>query len=1099
MQGNTGQSGRWAGSHHELHIALVALQPKGAKMIAEFNQPISFTDLNAVAANVPVSFVAPEQEGVYEVVATLRNPAMLRLNTPVLRANQQFIVFNPRLPARPVGALSVSPATQDLLTESKRSPLAFRLKPFPKVAGLPKGSDFARLGKLPKMPKFWERGNETDHPIPAANNFTENNLTDNSTGIWNDLVRMHAESNGGGGFGIDAVHDDGFGLIVLAPTGWWALPIPVSEINKPYQIEIEIDYSSNDSAEHSPGNSQNHSPKPGIAVVEFNEQQPQILFASELAQQEEMAHQQPEVQTVKTQQIIVWVKSTSPYLVLVNRDTQKPCSIKGVRLAEILPTLGDDTNRLPKLFEGQAQRKILYNDLSPRFTENHHDASNSSASLFQTTAQYVDLLCRNGYDGAMFTVLSKDVQLYCGARTFSEKRQNDTLELLFRHFDREKLTLIPAIEFNMPVAMLETLLQQNPAMSKEIRFNEQDYNILNPIVQDALTDIVRELAERFGKHPSFGGVAIRLTPQSYAQLPLEYFSASRATAAQFQASLESLTQFYTRLASGTAAQKNGAKLYLDIGTLFEQESVKQYCTAALPQRSSPVHVLHRCGLDLKRLNETQAVVVVKPNRTGGNPGLSATDYCYGALNERDAIPLFAKNGAITAVELFAPTYEHFVAAAKDAQSRRPLIKQLAQCDVISCFDENVLNLNRNDSALCDVLETYRCLPNAAFQNFNTGNESVQPLTVRHYKTDQALYVYLLNDAPYQIEAAMTFDAPTGAALNELTSKRMIRPLNGNVWRATLMPYDLLAVRLDDPNASIQKAEVSRPDNMCGENGLYRQKVEELSQRLHTVRNGIHWDKLLNPDFETESGWQAFGQNLRVEFDPNHYHDGKTSIRLTNDLTNNGLTNAAGSVGALMSTEFECPSTQRLWLTAFVGMLPNAAEIPLEIVLSAKYLGHDYNSSAAVGASLLAKLPGIRPQNGVCWQQVVVPFDQLPVEGLENLRIGFQLTGHGAVWIDNVKLYSVAFSSDEMVELQKILLAADSRCKEKRFTDLSNLLEGYWAQYLFRNVSSPTPQLVSSRANPKVSAQQIVPKPPETRPTMYENVKGWFGKSWFGGK
>src|SRR5205085_4898771 len=61
------------------------------------------------------------------------------------------------------------------------------------------------------------------------------------------------------------------------------------------------------------------------------------------------------------------------------------------------------------------------------------------------------------------------------------------------------------------------------------------YNALDERVQKAMTAVVAELAERYGHHASFGGVAVQLHAESYAVLPDETCSLDDATFARFLA------------------------------------------------------------------------------------------------------------------------------------------------------------------------------------------------------------------------------------------------------------------------------------------------------------------------------------------------------------------------------------------------------------------------------------------------------------------------------------------------------------------------------------------------------------------------------------
>src|SRR5262249_37062447 len=60
------------------------------------------------------------------------------------------------------------------------------------------------------------------------------------------------------------------------------------------------------------------------------------------------------------------------------------------------------------------------------------------------------------------------------------------------------------------------------------------YNLLDPRVQEAMLEIVRETIDRYGQHRSFAGVAIQLSGDGYAELPPLDWGFDDATAARFQ-------------------------------------------------------------------------------------------------------------------------------------------------------------------------------------------------------------------------------------------------------------------------------------------------------------------------------------------------------------------------------------------------------------------------------------------------------------------------------------------------------------------------------------------------------------------------------------
>jgi hypothetical protein len=142
----------------------------------------------------------------------------------------------------------------------------------------------------------------------------------------------------------------------------------------------------------------------------------------------------------------------------------------------------------------------------------------------------------------------------------------------------------------------------------------------------------------------------------------------------------------------------------------------------------------------------------------------------------------------------------------------------------------------------------------------------------------------------------------------------------------------------------------------------------------------------------------------------------------------------------------------------------------------------------MGETLMPFLANVEPRNGVRWHRVVVPF-RLPLNSLEEVRIGIQYLGIGTVWIDDITLRHVSFSENEIVELHKKLAVADRRWSSGRFSELISLLEDYWVQFLFEHVPTPTPQPVVAVARSPIATEVA---PPPQSPTLYQRVRGWFG-------
>ena len=125
--------------------------------------------------------------------------------------------------------------------------------------------------------------------------------------------------------------------------------------------------------------------------------------------------------------------------------------------------------------------------------------------------------------------------------------------MLLRLFDREDLQLIPMVEFAAPLPELEAVRRRGRAGRRGDRVDRRRrappgarswpprrglapyYNVLHPRVQQAMLGVLRELAGALRRaHPSFAGLAVRLSADGYAQLPGPDWGLDDATIARFE-------------------------------------------------------------------------------------------------------------------------------------------------------------------------------------------------------------------------------------------------------------------------------------------------------------------------------------------------------------------------------------------------------------------------------------------------------------------------------------------------------------------------------------------------------------------------------------
>ena len=1100
---------------------------------------------------LPIPLITPAKNGIYEIVLTASQEVkpsrplehMLTLVPRQISVRRQFIVLSSEVAPRSAGSWILT-ETRDLLAMEDDSPARRQLLNIPRVSDLPRLGDLPRIADLPRPANLLNIPQLGRRNSTAPSGETHEDVSGEPP-WWEDkrFVILPALQ---GQFLEKSEKTPLFSALAAAKMGdctWLSLPIEALA-GEPYLIEI--DYPSN-------------IPQTlGIAVVDFLlpwESQlnklGQINSAATIHVAEEIVRDTAAEMTA-THQLLFWAKSNTHELVLINRQPNQEALFRNVRISRVTMPEHQEDQRLPKLFEGQAQRKRIGQllgtghlvDSPPNNPEFMAEYLNDWQGPYETSSRLIDKLHRGGYDGVTLTVLSKDVSLYP-----TTSPTLNYLEMLFQRFSREGLTLIPAIEFDLPIPSLERLLHEHPGITEEILIGnprDRQYNLLHPAVQQAMGEIVLDLVNRFGHHPSFGGVAVLLAPETYAQLPFAVYPPDDYTFAQFRQETEQqlgvpfpdeqrlrttmptqqflvqknaerlqflqsdrkiwdtwirwraakVSGFYANLARQIASRRSDAPLYLLGGTMLDQPEIHDYCMPTLPRNFAPLQAIQLLGFDLPLIAQSESLHFLKPVRMDVE-----RNYSYDDLNSADTISRFTTSGALPGVQFVhgsggtlaeTPTPVH-------AQSRKRFVRQLAQADVMMFMDGGASLPFGQEPAMFDLLDTYRRLPPVPLLTFQTAgtspaheHSSVQPLTVRYRNLPEGMVMYIVNDAPFSVEADFFFSADLSSRMTELTGHRMIRtfsrsPQRGtHTWRASLLPYDLLAVRISDATARIESVSVHRPASLYGAEGALKQKAEELNQRAHAARSGILWEGLLNPDFELPLdaaggivGWQCFGQSLTAVLDQTAQHKGEQSVKLTN---------SGAESGTFLSQPLDIPATGRLGISMFVGIPEGSLSLPMNVVLTAKHRGQPYFRSASAEESVISSLANTVPKNGVRWHPLVVSFGRLPTDSLEDVRIGVQYSGNGAVWLDDITLYQALFSALEMTELQKMSAVAYQRHTSERVSDLILQLEGHWPQFLFDYVPAPVPQPRVSTASPPMAKEVPPPKPP----TLYQRVRGVFG-------
>src|SRR5262245_54931863 len=275
---------------------------------------------------------------------------------------------------------------------------------------------------------------------------------------------------------------------------------------------------------------------------------------------------------VRRHRLLCWPQTRTPYLLLVNRSEERNATFGKIDIQAgpwSLPPLSIPTSNF-------ATRTLAAYYDKPLFAENFTGAEaldptslrgfDDWLTFTSSGLRLVETLQHSGHNALILTAACEGSAIYPSrmleptpkydSGAFFESGQDavrkDVLELLFRLCDRSGLALIPGVQFAGPLPALEAIRQSDGAdavglepvgpdgrspasRNRGLATNGVYYNALDDRVQKAMTAVVAELAERYGHHASFGGVAVQLSAEGYALLPDETCSLDDVTVARFLA------------------------------------------------------------------------------------------------------------------------------------------------------------------------------------------------------------------------------------------------------------------------------------------------------------------------------------------------------------------------------------------------------------------------------------------------------------------------------------------------------------------------------------------------------------------------------------
>ena len=925
----------------------------------------------------------------------------------------------------------------------------------------------------------------------------------------------------------------------LAPGGWQAFPLPLDHPGQLHELEVEVP---NDRKQTL-----------GISIVEPDESGQVVPFGIDsgidITSTRWARTFRPE-----HHRLIFWPRTKSPLVLVTNHQADKPAIFGKITLRHRRG--GWSPTRAPR----DGRRVVACFD-KPLFPENFGAVQNvrpentphleSWTRFYQGGERLVRYLPHAGYNAAIIPARCDGGTLYpsriapgtpkYGTRAYFTSGQDpvrkDVLEMLFRQFDREGLTLIPAIQFNMPLPQLEQQIRNDPAGATGIRLEGPGaqswteihppvaglapyYNPTDSRVQEAMRAVAVEITRKYGHHASFGGLAIQMTTNGYTQLPGDNAGIDRRTRARFvhevtngnppTAAVDPTTSSWrqrwmtwrcrqlARLYLGMQEdlqretqkinQFSRTQLYLCPTDLLYHPHVISQLRPRLPQSGSLPGALQGLGIHPAILSSQPGMTWLEPSLTAPvvNIQHQATQLVMqGPLQPSTDPALPAQAGAqffhAPQVRQLADFDSRHMTAARNAKTllvatipaagsaaRRHLVQALAKRDVPVLVNGGWTLPLGQEAATRQLFQTFSQLPAGPFQE----GPSSQPVLVRQMRQETDSFVYLLNTAPWPVQATLMITLPGSSLPSPLDGRagsRFQRHGQKIQWRVELEPYDLHAAHLSSPRFSIDDLKISFDQHVRRD---LQREIHDVNYLANLLDQRKPITLLANPGFELIREL-AIPDNTRrrpaespapVGWVSNSIPDADVEIveRPGGPEGKRSLTMIRGprSSGPLWirSAPFSPPRTGRIAVSAWLRV-PNEAHQPaLRIAIEGKLHGKVYYRPRTVGHTEEGQSPARVRKIGTTWTEFLLLVDDLPIEGLTELRIGFDLMSEGQVWIDHVQVYDTWFQQSEQRELLRSIALAYSHQTNGQVSDCEQFLQGYWPHYLKQFVPRNEPRV-----------------------------------------
>ncbi len=737
-------------------------------------------------------------------------------------------------------------------------------------------------------------------------------------------------------------------------------------------------------------------------------------------------------------------------------------------------------------------------------------------TFYESATHLTDYLHRQEYNSLLLSVFSDGSSLYpsellaptprydTGAysSTGQDPIRKDVLELLFREFDRQHLTLVPVLQFETPLPELETLLAADPEkqtgilllnrhgqtksdMGDQVDVLAGRYNPLDPRVQNTVRDVVKELVSRYSNHESFCRVAVELGIQSYLQLPdmtWGYDDAtisrfSQATGIQVPASNGNTNERYRFLT--TDVREHWIRWRCEVIAKFHQSLIatiqaidpkidlvivgqQLVRSGAGPTQADPYAAIQsgkrmstllvEKGIDFRNYQELDHLQLLIPNHYS-----SPSDNLMSASNERINLEVGAQaelakkplghliyhQSQETRIPEFDPISPWAPAYTWLASSQVPhgAFNRKRYIDTLIHHDGQMI-FEGGWSVLLGQehhgLTIRRAFRRLPDAKFYDVTDKNNSIVARILHHNQKTYLYFVNELSEAVHVSLQLKCPSDVKGTFLGTNDSTRLISID-QQTSQLNFKMEAYNLRSIVLEKENVPVNGLTTRLSNQAIVA--IQQSVKRFDQAVTRVQHVPHIEHSKIQNAGFEQNSVSLAGWHVPEN-RSGAWAIDSENPRSGQGslLLTSFDNRAEAFTSEFVLDSSPTILISSWLRSDQDEAEVRLALELKLNGKTEVRNASVQVDKE---------------WRRYVLRVTDIPQIEIESAKVRIEMREDGKLWIDDVELKTQQLSLQEQRQITKTYAALNLAWEEKRYADCQRLLNSYWVQRLIQSDSAAT--------------------------------------------